>query len=137
MRHVERTTTRRTEQQLHRSVLDHLKWCGTPNIFAFHCPNGGARTAIEGAIFKSLGVVAGVPDIIIVHGGRCFALELKSESGRIAPSQIETHERMRAAGAVIGVARGIDEALAWLAQHGLLRTKSAFPGNERNKAVAP
>jgi hypothetical protein len=37
---------------------------------------------IEAAILKGLGVRAGVPDIIAVHEGRCYAIEIKSEDGR-------------------------------------------------------
>ena len=118
---------RRPEQQLQRSVLEHLRLRGAPGIFFFHVPNGGARTAIEGAIFRSLGVVAGIPDLLIIRDGRTFALELKSELGRVTPIQTETQQRMQAAGAVVGVARGIDEAIVWLERHGLLRGKAATP----------
>jgi hypothetical protein len=111
----------RPEQQIQRALLEHLRLRGAPDLFAFHCPNGGARTPIEGAIFKSLGVVAGVPDLLIIRDGRVFALELKADSGRVTPAQTETQQRMSAAGAVVGVAVGIDQALAWLQQHKLLR----------------
>ena len=120
---------RRIEQQLQKAVLEHLRLRGAPNVFAFHCPNGGARSPIEAAIFKSLGVVAGVPDLLIICDGNVFALELKTSDGRLTPTQIETQQRMRAAGAVVGVAHGIDAALAWLEQHGLLRGKAATPGD--------
>jgi hypothetical protein len=116
---------RRPEQAVHRAVFQHLQLRGTPNIFAFHPANGGARSPIEGAIFKSLGVVAGVPDIIVIHDGRCFGLELKAEGGRLTPIQTETHERMQRAGAIVGVAHGIDQALATLERWGLLRGRAA------------
>ena len=102
-------------------MFAHLQVRGAPNQFAFHCPNGGARSPIEGAIFKSLGVVAGIPDILIIRAGTIFALELKAEGGRVTPIQLETQQRMRAAGAVVGAAVGIDQALHWLEQHKLLR----------------
>ena len=111
----------RPEQAIQKAVLQHLKLRGARNLFAFHCPNGGARTAIEGAIFKSLGVVAGVPDLLIISDGKTFALELKADSGRVTPAQADVHQRMRAAGAIVGIARGIDEGLRWLESNGLLR----------------
>src|SRR5262249_48586839 len=78
-------------------------------------------------ILKGLGVVPGVTDIIVIHGGHCYALELKTESGRLTPIQIETQERMRAAGATVATATGLDEALAALARWRLLRPGYCTP----------
>jgi len=112
---------RQPEAALQRSVLDHLRWRGAPNLFLFHYPAGGWRSAVEAAILKSLGTVAGVPDILIVHDGHCFALELKTEHGRLTQTQIDTQARMRAAGATVATAVEIDAALEQLTAWGLLR----------------
>ena len=111
----------RPEQAIQRAVFEHLRLRGAPNTFAYHAANGGARTAIEGAIFKSLGVVAGVPDVIIVKDGATYALELKADGGKLSEAQRNTIEAMERAGAVVGVAFGIDQALQWLERHTLLR----------------
>jgi hypothetical protein len=112
---------RRPEQELQRAVLDHLAWRGVRNLFVCHYPAGGWRSPVEAAIFKSLGVVAGVPDLLIVCDGRCFALELKTAHGRLTPTQIDTQTRMRAAGAIVATAVEIDAALDILEGWGLLR----------------
>jgi hypothetical protein len=112
---------RHPEQQLQKAVLDHLAWRGMPGLFVFHYPAGGWRSPIEAAIFKSLGVVAGVPDILIIHCGHVFGLELKTTHGRLTQTQIDTQTRMRAAGATVGTAIEIDAALEQLEQWGLLR----------------
>jgi hemin uptake protein HemP len=115
----------RPEQQLQKAVLDHLRWRAVPCTFAFHPANGGARSPVEARILKSQGVVAGVPDIIILHDGRTYGLELKAAEGRLSPAQRECHERMRAAGAEVATAVGIDAALAQLVEWGLLRERHA------------
>jgi hypothetical protein len=115
----------RPEQQLQRSVLTHLSRRGMPGLWWCHVPNGGARGAIEAAIFKSLGVIAGVPDLLLIYSGRIYALELKAGHGRLSPAQITTQQRMREARAVVGTATGIDEALAHLELWGLLRPNVA------------
>jgi hypothetical protein len=112
---------RRPEQQLQKAVLEHLAWRGVPGLFVFHYPAGGWRSPIEAAIFKSLGVVAGVPDILILHERRLFALELKTEHGRLTPIQVETQARMHIAGAMVAVAIGLDAALEQLERWRLLR----------------
>src|SRR5882757_7107326 len=104
-------TRRRPEQQLQKAVLEHLAWRGVRNLFVCHYSAGGWRSPIEAAIFKSLGVVAGIPDIIIIHDGHCFALELKTAHGHLTPIQTETQQRMRAAGATVATAVEIDAAL--------------------------
>jgi hypothetical protein len=114
----------RPEQAIQRAVFEHLRLRGAPNTFAYHAANGGARTAIEGAIFKSLGVVAGVPDVIIVKDGTTYALELKADNGKLSETQHNTIETMRRAGAIVGVAVGIDQALEFLEQHHLLKGRT-------------
>src|SRR5262245_18971179 len=92
------------EAQLQRAVLEHMRCRGVPGLFAFHPPNGGARSPVEGAILQGLGVVAGVPDVFLIYRGKTFGLELKPERGRLTTVQIATHEAMRAAGAIIATA---------------------------------
>jgi hypothetical protein len=111
----------RPEQQLQKAVLEHLAWRGVRNLFVCHYPAGGWRSAVEAAIFKSLGVVAGVPDLIIICDGRCFAVELKTSHGRLTATQTDTQARMRAAGVTVATAVEIDAALERLEQWGLLR----------------
>jgi hypothetical protein len=125
--HSERVMSRaHPEQQLQRSVLAHLGRRGMPGLWYCHIPNGGYRNAIEAAIFKSLGVVAGAPDLLLIYGGRTYGLELKAAKGKLSPTQIVTHERMKAAGAIVATATGIDEALGWLTLWGLIKREPEF-----------
>jgi hypothetical protein len=111
----------RPEAAIQRAVFQYLRIRGAPGVFAFHPANGGYRRPIEAAILKSLGVVAGVPDIIAIHHGRCFALELKAEGGRPTDKQLACIAAMEAAGAFTAIAEGLDRALACLEAWGLLR----------------
>jgi hypothetical protein len=77
----------RPEQQIQRAIIDHLAWRGHVDAFAFHVPLGGYRRPIEAAILKAIGTVAGVPDIIIIYRGHVYALELKTEHGRVTDVQ--------------------------------------------------
>jgi hypothetical protein len=117
-------TMKRTEQVIHRAVVDHLKIRGWPGIFYFHAANGGYRKPSEAKIFAGLAVIPGVPDLIIIKDGEIFAVELKSENGRLSTAQRTCHEAMRAAGAVVEVAMGLDAALALLERWQILRGTS-------------
>ena len=118
-----RRRRRRPEQEIQRAVIQHLHARGIPNSFAYAVPNGGWRTAIEGAILKGQGVVPGVPDLAIVAGGRAYYLELKSLTGTLSVPQEHVIEALRAAGAQVAVTYGLDDALKQLEQWGLLRGK--------------
>jgi hypothetical protein len=115
----------RPEQQFQKAVLDHLTWRGVPGVFAFHPANGGWRSAIEGAILRGQGVIAGTPDIIIIHSGRCYGLELKTDNGRLTDAQRVTQRRLREAGAHVATVYGLDEALAQLTDWRLLKGASS------------
>jgi hypothetical protein len=110
-----------SEQTIQREVFRHLRARAAPGVFAFHPANGGYRKPIEAAIMKGLGVVAGVPDVIAIRDGRCFALELKAEGGRASDVQRVTHDHLRRAGAAVTVAFGFDDAIVQLERWGLLR----------------
>ena len=111
----------RPEQQIQRAVFEHLAVRAASTVFAFHPANGGWRTRVEAAILKAMGVKAGVPDIIAIKGGQCYALELKAADGRLTPVQRDAHAAPVAAGATLELAYGLDEALARLEAWGLLR----------------
>jgi hypothetical protein len=111
----------RPEQVIHKTVIDHLAARGASGVFAFHCPNGGARSPIEAAILKGLGVVPGIPDLIILTAGRIFALELKAPGKKPTPTQARAMEAMGRAGVTVSWVAGLDPALAQLEAWGLLR----------------
>ena len=112
---------RRPEQDIQRALADHLRARAGAGTYWFHPANGGARTAIEGAILKACGVRAGTPDLILIKDGKTFGLELKAPGGQVSPAQAQAHEEMRAAGAEVAVATGIDEAIKQLEGWQLLR----------------
>jgi hypothetical protein len=90
-----------------------------------HSPNGGARSKIEAAILKAMGVKAGEPDLVlpIATKKHCHGYwELKaSPNERPTDKQIERHSMLRAGGAYVRVCHRWDEAaldmLAYL-EHG-------------------
>jgi VRR-NUC domain-containing protein len=118
------TRRNQSEAQLQRSVIAQLQWRARPGVWWTHIPLGGLRSKIEGAILRGLGTARGTPDLLIVADGKAHFLELKSAGGRATDAQRQCHEALRAAGAEVAVAHGIDEALAWLEVWNLLRRSS-------------
>lgn len=89
-----------------------------------HVPNGGKRRPIEAAILQGLGVRAGASDLLLWHAGKSFALELKAPGGRASDAQLQFITDIERAGAAACIAIGLDAALRWLEQHGLLRGRA-------------
>jgi hypothetical protein len=108
------------ERQLQAALVEHLQWRAPPDVWWTHFPAGGRRSRITGAILKAMGAKPGVPDILLLARGRLFGLELKSERGRLSSIQVSTHSEMRRAGAVVGTAGSVDEALELLRAWGIL-----------------
>jgi hypothetical protein len=114
----------RAEDCVQRAVCQHLIIRGVRGLLWWHTPNGGKRRPIEAAIMKSLGVRAGVADLILLHAGRMFALELKAADGRPTATQMQFISDFNAAVAPNGgacIAHGLDRALRTLETWGLLR----------------
>lgn len=60
------------------------------------------------------GIVAGIPDMVLLFLGRAFFIELKSETGHLSDPQEELATAILWSGARYGVARDAVEALALL-----------------------
>src|ERR1700730_4439690 len=106
----------RPEQAIQAAIFEHIAWRGVKGLFAFHVPLGGWRSVIEAKILKSLGTVAGIPDVIAIHDGKVFCLELKADGGRLSDAQKIAQRCLREAGAHVATVYGLDEALAQLSE---------------------
>ena len=109
------------ETQIQRAVIQHLAWRARPGVWWTHIPLGGLRSKVEAAILRGLGTTRGTPDLLIVADGKAHFLELKSARGRVTGDQQACHEALRAAGADVAVAHGIDQATAQIEAWNLLR----------------
>ena len=114
---------RHLEDDLQKAVCEHLRLRAHSGVVWFAVPNGGKRNVREAARMKRMGVTAGVADIILLHNGKFFALELKALTGRISESQRAFLMAVDSAGGVCYVAYGIDEALRVLESWGLINPK--------------
>ena len=72
-------------------------------------PNGGPRDLITAVNLKRNGVRAGVSDLIFLHLGRAFALELKADTNKNRPSeeQMQFISDFNAAGGFACSAKGL------------------------------
>ncbi len=111
-----------TEQATHLAVVSLLRSASRHGVVWFHVPNGEARDAITGAKLKRMGVIPGVPDLMLIVDGKSHGLEIKSDKGLLSASQKVFREDMENAGGFYHVAKSVDEAIGILSGIGALRT---------------
>ena len=117
-----------SETEIHVTVVEHLRLFARPGVAWHHVGNGELRDGGTAAKLARMGLKAGVPDLALVIGGRAYFLELKRErGGRLSPEQIAMHAELRAAGAVVETAIGLDHALAVLTAWGVFRPDRHHP----------
>ena len=108
-----------TESEIQRAVFNELKSRAMPGALYWHTPNDPSSR-------RKVGYRAGVSDVVAVHGGEFFALELKIEKGGvISDEQMEFRAAVRRAGGHAEIAEGLDEALCFLEKWNILRPEAA------------
>lgn len=105
---------KRPEQKFQIKLVEDLALILTPATFFCHIPNGGYRTKAEAGILQAMGARAGAPDLLFVHEGRAFFMELKIGKRDLSLAQITCKNDLRRAGACVETVRNLDEALECL-----------------------
>jgi hypothetical protein len=127
-----RKKIQRPEEVLHLSVVNMLEW-SLPKEAVYWCtPNQrGTRKKWEAILLKALGVKPGIPDLWILYQGKLLGPELKAppkrlKSGklsnakpRLSDDQKIMHERLRVAGAVVGVFTSVESVQMFLVSNGV------------------
>jgi hypothetical protein len=85
---------------------------------------GGGR--LRGQQLKRTGTKAGIPDILVTHGGRAVWIELKAPRGIVSDAQLYCHAQLRRSQCPVSVCKSIDDVIAALQAAGVpLRAKVA------------
>lgn len=116
------------EQDLQIAAVQYLR-LALPDCQIIHCPNGGKRGKAEGAIFKAMGVQAGVADLLVCRGFKSFVLEvtcpvvgwieLKAGKGRLNEAQKVFRGDCEEKGILWAEARSLDEVELIISSWGL------------------
>jgi hypothetical protein len=86
------------EVRLHAAAIQFLRTVRPPCL-SFRIPNSELREPATGRRLKSLGVLSGAFDIVLLAtGGRAFFLEAKSAKGRLSPAQEDFRLKLIAMG---------------------------------------
>lgn len=75
----------------------------------FAVPNGGTRHKIEAMQLKASGLVAGIPDVLLVWKAKIYPFEFKTRSGRLKANQQKIHEIWNNQGVPVTVIRSFEQ----------------------------
>lgn len=97
-----------SEDQLQASIFQHFHNTYPEHRgLLFHPANGGLRNIREAAKLKAIGVVKGIPDLILIHPLTAF--ELKTSTGVLSPEQKKIHAKWKALGIEVHEIRTLEE----------------------------
>ena len=101
------------ESEIQKAILDYLKSKG---IFAWRAFTGPVLHA--GGRIKAKNPMAGCPDIcgILAPNGRMLLIEVKTDTGKVAPHQQDWIDKSNQSGALAFVARSVDDVVIALAR---------------------
>jgi VRR-NUC domain len=101
---------RRSEEQLHRAVVQLLQVYANRGLLAFcHVPNGERRDRATAGRLKAMGTTPGVPDLRVWARSSGFGIELKAGAGKLSPAQLAWHETVSSLGHRVYVCRSVDD----------------------------
>ncbi len=72
------------------------------------------------AHFKKMGLLPGVSDLIIIHNGNAYCMEVKTDTGVQLVSQERFEERVLEVGGKYGIVRSIEDVTGQLKEWGIM-----------------
>ena len=117
------------EQALQASIVEALAAHGMDKAATlFSVPNEGKRSPVMAELLKSMGMLPGVTDLVIVaDDGPAHFMEVKTETGQLSKKQAAFRDRCEARGLPWSLCRSVDQALAAVRGWGLIGAASRLP----------
>lgn len=112
-------TRSREEFALAKSVKQFLERALPRDAVFMSIPNEGRRSLKSAGELKSVGLLTGAPDLLIVWRGRAIFIELKTKTGCLSKPQRIVHKRLLAAEAEVMLARSVEDVERGLREVGL------------------
>lgn len=118
----------RPEETLQRAIVGFLGIALPPDSYMFAVTNQrGTRRKFEMGILKAMGARAGVPDLVIIHRGRFFGIEVKAEKGCLSDHQATAADDIVRAGGFYSVVRSVEEVERCLRGWGVILRATVIP----------
>jgi hypothetical protein len=119
---VRRRRASHEEDSIQADIIGLLKVAAIHDLIYFHPANGVKRPINTARRLKDIGVIAGVPDLILIHPiGIVHFVEVKSSKGSLTKEQRAFRDRCLTLGHPWAVVRSRDDFQDVATKWGLLR----------------
>lgn len=93
-----------TESKIQIEIVKYIRLL-YPKSILFSVPNGGQRNVLVAANLKREGVLPGVSDLIWLHQGKTYFLEVKTDKGYQSVYQKEFEDKVKKQGFIYHILR--------------------------------
>lgn len=97
------------EQRIQQACIKWYEYSYPKLRHCLHSNNNNAKNKTQGAIWKSMGMLAGVSDLEYNRDGKTYFIEIKTEKGRQSAYQKEFQEKITNEGFEYFIIRSLDE----------------------------
>ena len=110
---------RNREASLQAEIVAWIR-AAAPQCITFAVLNDGLYSKPEASKRRWMGLLAGVPDLVVIApGGKAHHLEVKAPGGALSPEQRSVIGKLCTLEAPVAVVKNLDEAQAALKQWGI------------------
>ena len=104
-----RPRDRNAEARTQAAIVEWIRLVA-PDLLVFHVPNGGFRKPAEAARMRWIGVLAGIPDLVLLgRDGQSWLIEVKAAGGSLSAEQRAIRDRCTAMRVPYVIAKSIDD----------------------------
>jgi hypothetical protein len=100
-----------SESTIQKQVIAFLELRG---CFVQRIEGGGKAVQRRGELAFAKSCMTGFPDLLVVHRGTVFALEIKAPGGHLSQAQVQKMVALRDHGARVAVVVGVDQLWDWM-----------------------
>lgn len=98
------------EAKIHKALVQYLR-AKYPKLLFWHTPMSGRRSHAWINMLKGFGMVPGVADLLFLHNGSFYSLEIKVATGRMNENQLRWAEYVNENGGYAAVGCGLDRCI--------------------------
>lgn len=115
----------RDEDQIQKAICQFLDKALPSESYYFAVPNGSVlagnpkQRGMQMNKLKSTGLKLGCPDLFIIIRGAVFAVEVKTDTGKLSDNQKDSCDKIMAAGAFWAMARSVEDVERILTDAGI------------------
>lgn len=121
-----------SESTIQKQIIQYLSLISAGKFVFFSVPNESLGAAMKMfkvpdkaqyplmAHFRAMGLLPGVSDLMILHDGKAYCMEVKTERGTQSQAQVRFESNVEKCGIPYEVVRSVGDVEYWLREWGVV-----------------